>query len=114
MRTLIQSIKELLSPKELQGLDSQELLDSLNDASIRKLWLMDLYEELKRLNLQIDAKILAGSDFRITDLCARRKAYQDVLEAILSAKRQVRSHNPKSGSGFDLEAVTASLSTKRP
>jgi hypothetical protein len=40
-------------------------------------------------------------------LCARRKAYQDMMDAILSAKRQVRSNNPKDKSGFDLDAVTA-------
>ena len=111
---LVKGLKELLSPKELQGLDSNELLEALNDASIRKHWLYEVYEELKRLNLEVDVRLLTEVNYRLTDLCAKRKAYQDVLEAILSAKRQVRSHNPKSGSGFDLDAVTASLFTKRP
>ena len=65
------------------------------------------YEELKRLNLQIDSKLVMGSEFRLTDLCARRKAYQDILDAILSAKRQVQSNNPADRGSFDLDAVTA-------
>lgn len=114
MKNIILSLKELFNPKELQRIDSNELLDALNDASIRKHWLMDIYEELKRLNLQIDNRLLTDNNFRITDLSARRRAYQDMLEAILSTKRLIRSHNPKDRSGFDLDAVTASQFTKRP
>lgn len=114
MKTFIKNLKELFSPKELQNLDSSELLDALNDASIRKQWLMDIYDELRRLNLSIEARVLVKPTYGLEDLCARRRAYQDMLEAILSAKRQVRSHNQKDKSGFDLDAVTAALSTKRP
>ena len=84
-----------------------ELLAAFNDPLARKIWLLDVYEELKRLNLQIDAKLLSGSEFRMTDLCVRRKAYQDVLESVMSAKRQAKSNNPSDKSGFDLDAVTA-------
>ena len=107
MKKMIRRFKDIFGPKELQNLDSEELLAAFNDVSVRKTWLLDVYEELKRLNLQIDCKLVSGSEFRITDLCARRKAYQDVLEAVLSAKRQVRSNNPADKSGFDFDAVTA-------
>ena len=107
MKIFSRKFTDLFSPKNLQNLDSNELLAALNDVSVRKTWLFDVYEELKRLNLQIDAKIIAGSEFRLTDLCAKRKAYQEILEGILSAKRQVQNHNPADKSGFDLDAVTA-------
>ena len=107
MRKILQKFKDIFNPKELQGLDSLELLAAFNDPSVRKQWLWEVYEELKRLNLQIDAKMLSGSDFRLTDLCAKRKAIQDVLELILIARRQVKSNNPADRSGFDLDAVTA-------
>ena len=102
MKKILKSFKAIFSPKELQDLDSMEILAVLNDPLVRKEWLWEVYEELKRLNLQIDAKLISGSEFRLTDLCARRKAYQNILEAILLAKRQVRSHNPA-------QAVTAGL-----
>jgi hypothetical protein len=107
MKKLFRHLNEIFSPKELQGLDSMELLDAFNDPAVRKQWMWDVYEELKRMNLEIDMKLRNGEGFNFQDLCARRKAYQDMMDAILSAKRQVRSNNPKDKSGFDLDAVTA-------
>lgn len=107
MKKLSRWFNNLFSPKELQGLDVAEILAVLSEESIRKLWLYDAFEELKRMNLEVDRRLLAGDVFSLTDLAARRKAYQDILEGILSAKRQIRDHNPKSKTGeFDLESVT--------
>ena len=94
MKKILKKFADLFSPKELQGLDSLELLDALNDAAIRKEWLWEVYEELKRLNLKVDASLRDGTVLNLRDLCARRRAYQDMLEAVLSAKRQIRSNNP--------------------
>ena len=100
MKKILKKLTDIFNPKEFQGLDSFELLDSLNDPTIRKEWLFQVIEELRRMNLQVDQKLLSNSEFRLVHLCARRKAYQDVLESILSAKRSVRtsvkSHNPSS------------------
>jgi hypothetical protein len=106
MKKILQKFKDIFTPKELQGLDSMELLAALNDPQSRKIWLFEVYEELKRLNLQIDSKLLSGSEFRLTDLCARRKAYQDVLEGVLFAQRQAKSHNPGDKSRFDFSSAT--------
>jgi hypothetical protein len=106
MKKILQRFRDIFHPRELQMLDSLELLAALNDPMTRKIWLYETYEELKRLNLSIDAHLTAGMEFKFTDLCARRKAYQDILESILSAKRQAKSHNPDS-TKFDLEYATA-------
>ena len=108
MRKIFKKFTDIFSPKQLQGLDSMELIDAFVDPAVRKLWLWEVYEELKRMNLAIDKQLREGNPYNFDDLCARRKAYQDVLDAILRAKRQVRNNNPADKSGFDLDAVTGS------
>lgn len=106
MKKLTRWLNHLFSPKELNGLDVQDILSALSEESTRKLWLFESFQELKRMNLEIDKRLLAGVTFNLTDLAARRKAYQDMLEGILSARRQIRNHNPKSMGQFDLDSVT--------
>lgn len=105
MKKIPRWLSSIFSPKDLLGLDAGEVLDALNDGVIRKTWLYDVFEELKRLNLEIDKRLLSESQFHVQDLAARRKALQFVLEAVLSAKRQVSDHNPQKGE-FDLDSVT--------
>lgn len=111
MRKIYRWMNDIFSPKQLQGLDAIDLVDAMNDPVIRKTWLWQTFEELKRLNLEVDKGLMSGS-MRLNDLSARRKAYQDVLEGILSAKRTVssKSHNPKSDGSFDLDSVTVQTS----
>lgn len=107
MKKLVLSLKELFSPKYLYNLDTQEVLGAMADPSVRKEWLYELFEELKRLNLEIDRRLLMGKQLDVTDLASRRKAYQDVLESVLIARRRIRNPNPKDRSGsFDLDSVT--------
>ena len=108
MKKIPVMLKQIFSPQDLLGLNVSDLLSALNDASIRREWMYQVLEELKRLNLEVDKRLLSGNDFGITDLAARRKAYQDALESILLAKRQIRNNNPKSSTGFDLDSVTVS------
>ena len=108
MKRIHRWFDEIFSPKELQRLDAMEIVDAMNDPVIRKTWLFEAFEELKRMNLDVDKCLLNGG-YRIEDLCARRKAFQDVLEYVLSAKRTVvmardHNHNSRSG-GFDLDSV---------
>jgi hypothetical protein len=107
MKKLPRWFKDIFSPKELHGLDVQEILAALSEEATRKLWMYETFQELKRMNLDIDKRLITGQTFRIDDLAARRKAYQDMLDGILSARRQLRTHNlrPKSGE-FDLDSVT--------
>lgn len=105
MKKLNRWFKNIFTAKEVYQLDLQELLDAMSDSGVRKLWLYDTLEEIKRVNLEIDRRLLTGSPGNITDLAARRKAIQDVMELIRSAKRQIKNHNPKSGE-FDLDSVT--------
>lgn len=111
MKRILRRFHEIFSPKELQQLDAMELVDAMNDPVIRKHWLHAIFEELKRLNLEMDQILLRNEAYRFPDLAARRKAFQDALELILSAKRGVllgRNHNQagtKVGQ-FDLDSVT--------
>lgn len=106
MKKISRWFNSIFSPKDLQGLDIQELLVALNDESTRKMWIYDTLQELKRINLEVDKRLMSGSDYNINDLAARRKAYQDILEGILAARRQIKTHNPKSKGEFDLDSVT--------
>lgn len=106
MKKLSRWLKDVFTPKELHGLDVQEILAALNEEPTRKLWIFEAFQELKRMNLEVDKRLLQGTTYNLTDLAARRKAYQDILDGILSARRQIRNHNPKSGQ-FDLDSVTA-------
>ncbi len=107
MKKIARWLKDVFSPKELQGLDVQEIIAALGDEPTRKMWIYEVFQELKRVNLEVDRRLLAAQTSGLTDLAARRKAYQDVLDGILAAKRQIKNPNPKSKTGeFDLESVT--------
>lgn len=115
MKKIQRWFNAIFDPKEMQNLDAFDLLDAMTDPVIRKEWLHGVFEELKRLNLEVDRRLLNGG-FRIEDLCARRSAYQEVLEAILIAKRSItmgRNPNPsRKVEGFDLDSVTVHPSPK--
>lgn len=110
MKNIPRWLTGLFSPKELQGLDAAELLDALSSPSIARIWLHGVYQELKQMNIEIDRCLLTGRDVHLTDLCARRRAYQDVLTAIKSAKQsatQAKNHNPREQvPEIDLDRVT--------
>jgi hypothetical protein len=105
MKRIVAYLNDVFSTKDLHNLDMNDVLGSLNDPAVRKQWIYETCEELKRLNLAVDKVLLSDSQYGITDLAARRKAYQDVLESLLTARRRIRNPNPRSGS-FDLESVT--------
>lgn len=107
MKKLSRWLKDAFTPKELHGLDVQEILAALNEEPVRKLWMYEAFQELKRMNLEIDKRLLSNTTSNLIDLAARRKAYQDILDGILSARRQIHSQNPKTKGQFDLESVTA-------
>lgn len=98
-------INDLFTPKNLQGLDSEELMVSLADPFIRKAWILSVFEEMKQLNLEVDKQLLSKELWMIQNLAIRRRAIQDMLEKVALAKRRVKTqtHEP---SGFDLDSVT--------
>lgn len=106
MKRIPALFRDLFSPKDLHGLDVQEILGAMSDASIRKVWLSGVFDELQRMNLEVDKRLLGDTQNDLTDLAARRKAFQDVLESVLSARRRVKNLNPQSGTTFDLDSVT--------
>lgn len=108
MKKLKKFLSDLFNPEN--DLDIAGISIALNDASVRHVWLLKCLAELKDMNQEVDRRLLNQHEYGLIDLCARRKAYQDMLEAILSARRQVTGtqeerHNP-SVSGVNLDRVT--------
>lgn len=108
MKKLTRWFVDFFHPSEFNNLDTAHISESFNDPMVRRIWLQGCFEELRRMNFEVDKRLLSGSEMGLTDLCARRKAFQDVLEAILSARRQVTPGirpNPKVE--INLDRVTA-------
>lgn len=93
----------------MNDLDVQGIRDALNDSGVRTIWMNTCLDELMRINREVDRRLLSGEAYGLVDLCARRKAYQDILENVLSARRAVTqgvAHNPLIKSAVDLDRVT--------
>lgn len=112
MKKIKRWLADIFSPEDFNGLDVDAIRSALNDTSIRLIWLSNCLDSLQQINREVDKRLLSGgSNMQLTDLCARRQAYQDILEGVLSARRQVVSgvpeqrHNPKVE--VNLDRVTA-------
>ncbi len=108
MKKIKRWLKDIFDPEN--DLDIDAIRSAFNDTSVRTIWLSECLEQLKQVNRDIDKRLLNGTNLQLTDLCARRKAYQDMLEAVLSARRQVTQDvrpNPKVQVDVDLDRVTA-------
>lgn len=106
MKKVPRFLLNLFSPQHLQNLDVLELLEAFNNPTVRKLWIYEVYQELRALNLGIEKALVSGN---VKDLSARRKAYRDVLELILVAKRRCleeKDPDPRFKSEIDMDRVT--------
>lgn len=88
-------------------MDTAGITESLNDPFIRAKWLDGCFEEIRQMNLEVDRRLLTARGFGLIDLCARRKAYQDMLESVFSIRRQMVRPNPRSEMAVNLDRVTA-------
>lgn len=104
-------LSEMWEPELANDLDISAISSALSDMATRMTWLESIVDDLKQINLEIDKRVLNGKTSDLTDLCARRKAYQDILGSTLSARRtvtQAERHNPRTGLPLvDLDRVTA-------
>lgn len=111
MRKIKRWLNDIFKPEDLNGIDMGTIGSALSDSSVRIIWLSNCLEEIKAINLEVDKRLLSGTENNLIDLCARRKAYQDILESILSARRQVVSQDPRpnlpSKGSINLDRVTA-------
>lgn len=110
MMKLNRWMKDFFNPRTFNDLDLESIGQALGNPTVREIWLMGILTDLKQMNKDVDRRLLSGNDFRLTDLCARRKAYQDILEAIASARRQVMQEvrpNPTVPVDINLDRVTA-------
>lgn len=106
MKKVPRFLLNLFSPQHLQNLDVLELLEAFNNPTVRKLWIYEVYQELRALNLGVEKALLTG---KTTDLSVRRKAIQDVLELITTAKRRCseeKDPDHKILAEVDLDRVT--------
>lgn len=109
MKKMKRWFKDFFGVEEFNNLDIASITQAFNDPTVRGIWLSTCFEEVRRINLEVDRRLLSGTELAFTDLCARRKAYQDMLEAILSARRQVTQDvrpNPRPQAIVDLDRVT--------
>lgn len=94
MKKVARYLSRLFSPKHLQDIDVLDLLAAMSNETVRKAWIYEVYQDLRQMNLDVETALL-NEDFRLTDLAARRKAYQEILEKILVARnRQVKEKHP--------------------
>mgnify|MGYP001576703211 CR=1 FL=1 len=108
MKKLKRWIKDIFAVEEMEHLDTGLLMEAFNDPNVRTHWLLSVLNDLQAIHLEVDKRLLTGSEYGISDLCAKRKAYQDILEGILSAKRKVmhdQRPNPRP-QVIDLDRVT--------
>lgn len=92
----------------MQDIDISEVLSAMAEPRVRNMWLHDVYEELKQLNLDVDQALFKG-DIHVTALSARRKAFGDALQMILIAQRRKAEEKdpyPKILSEVDLDRTT--------
>lgn len=112
MKKLLAQVKDFFNPSWFNNLDTVAIGEALNDLSVRTIWLNTCFEEIRRINLEVDRRLMSGHSDLI-DLCARRQAYQDILESVLSARRQLTKgpqeprHNPRPEFAVNLDRVTA-------
>lgn len=110
MKKIKRWFKEIFEPEAFNDLDTATIAAALNDPGIRALWLVYCFDEIKAINQEVDKRLLNGSDIGLLDLCARRKAFQDVLEAIPAQRRKLTQDarpNPRPLVAVDLDRVTA-------
>jgi hypothetical protein len=110
MKTIKRWFKEMFDPDVFNDMNTAMIGDAFNDPTIRGLWLAECFEEIKRINMEVDMRLLSESTFGLTDLCARRKAYRDVLESVLSIRRRMTQEvrpNPRAEAFVNLDRVTA-------
>lgn len=111
MKKIKRWLRDIFAPHDFNDIDTDAIRAAFNDSSVRAFWLSACFDELKRINLEVDQRLLSGTNLQLTDLCARRRAYQDMLELVLSAKRRVvqetQDLRPNLPSGVNLDRVTA-------
>lgn len=108
MKKLKRWFREIFEPEDM---DIALVAGALNEPAVRNLWLNYCFDEIRRINREVDRHLLSGSETGLLDLCARRKTFQDVLEAVLAARRQMLQtqdgrHNPQSPGDVNLDRVT--------
>lgn len=111
MRKAIKRLKDLFTASAIQEIDADEIGVALSDEQVRTVWIQKVFEELQRINLEVDKRLLEGGEWSLNDLSARRKAVQDVIELVLAAKREVkrdvRPNRTVEVQTIDLDRMTA-------
>lgn len=91
MKRLLKCLFDYFAPSN--DLDVSALGEALNDPGIRTRWLAAMLDEIRQMNIDVDRALLSSVPLALHDLCARRKAYQEVLAALLAARRNAASQD---------------------
>ena len=103
MRKLRKWLSEFFDPATDTNLYS--LGEALGNPETRRRWILDVVEEIKRMNIEVDRRLISGTEVGFIDLCARRKAFQDVLEMILVAKRTTLAQDSRPNPKVEVEPI---------
>lgn len=102
-------LQEIFNAEEFNDIHLSIIAEALSDGSVRSAWLMQVLDDIRQINLDADKCLLVGDTYRLSDLCSRRRAYTDILSAVLAAKRKVTQEvrpNPRPMVAVDLDRVT--------
>lgn len=106
MKWIIHKLSDIFKPEQIQQIKTEEIIFALEDATVRKVWLQNVFDRITNLNRDVDFRLRGNAHYDVADLAFKRQAIQEVLEDILAAKRQVQGNNPRTRGEFDLESVT--------
>lgn len=107
-KILVKKLGDIFNPNAYLDLEVYDVLDGLKDDVVRKNWLFEVLQEIKRINQSIDQMLETGNVSGIPNLSARRKGLQFVLEAAIEQRNEVqrgRNHN-QAPNQYDFESVT--------
>ena len=110
MKKIRQILDDWFKPEAQYGASVDDIVTILENPQARAIFARELLDGCYGANIEVDRALLGGQNYLLNDLCAKRQAFNRVLEIILSARRQVmqtQRHNPRPVEFIDMDRVTA-------
>lgn len=87
---LPESLTKLFEARQMQDINFEDLLMAMNDASVRRHWLLAIVEEIKRINIAIDTALDQREPMGFEELSARRRGLSFVLNQVAASERAIK------------------------